>query len=301
MKLYWLKNKKAILISLGVLFVVAIFFINSSSKFKNGKENESGLAVNTEVLGNLLEKDSDKDGILDWEEGLWSTDPNNKDTDGDGINDKAEIEQLKEERGLDAPTEDPNTLSQTDKFSQELFATVAALSQNGELDQASIDQISEALKQEIQSKTIGKIFTSSDITTTNNNSAAIILNYNNTLNNLSTKYQIRVNPIVVFQESLMEDGEIDTSVLYQLEPVVSNLEGLVGELLKVSVPTELATLHLNYTNSLQRLKENLDNIMSVEVDPLIALGSISKYEENSDAIEEAIITLNEVLTVKLSN
>ena len=37
--------------------------------------------------------DSDGDGLLDWEESLWGTDPLKYDTDGDGTSDKDEINQ----------------------------------------------------------------------------------------------------------------------------------------------------------------------------------------------------------------
>ncbi len=41
---------------------------------------------------NLI-KDSDNDGLLDWEEKVYGTDPNNPDTDGDGTTDGEEIKQ----------------------------------------------------------------------------------------------------------------------------------------------------------------------------------------------------------------
>ena len=40
---------------------------------------------------NIFEKDSDNDGLKDWEEVLWKTDPNNPDSDKDGVSDGEEI------------------------------------------------------------------------------------------------------------------------------------------------------------------------------------------------------------------
>jgi len=291
-----------LLISLAVVFVVAIFFIKSSSTiFKNSSMEESGLSANTEVLGNLLNKDSDKDGVLDWEEGLMNTDPNNKDTDGDGVNDKAEIEKLKKENGLNQPPQDPDTLTQTDKFSQELFATVAALSQSGELDQMSVEQISESLTSQIKNNTVKTVFVVADIQTTNDNSTQAIINYDKAITDLSKKNQLKVNPVSVLQESLMEDGEIDSNVLIQLDPMIETLEATISGLQKIKVPTEIASFHLNLMNALQRLTENLNDIRNFDKDSLIALGAISKYEENNNALDEATKKLNDFLATKLNS
>ena len=290
MKLYWLKNKKAILISLGVLFVVSIFFINSNSNFKN-KEEESGLVVNTEVFGNLLNKDSDKDGMLDWEEGLWGTDPHNRDTDGNGIDDKSEIETKKLTNGFDTPAQDPDTLTQTDKFSQELFAAVAALSQSGELDQVSIDQISEALKEQIQNKTVKKVFTSSDLSISGDNSEQAFISYNNTLNIIYAKYPIQNSPLEIFQEFVGDGVEVNPEALLKLDPIIKQTEGFVNEMTKMSVPSNLVQAHLDMLNALERVSENLNDIGLIEADPLIAMGAISKYEENTELFSSAVDTL----------
>jgi hypothetical protein len=284
-----------------VVFVVAIFFINSNSlNFKNSNEEEGGLAVNTEVLGNLLNKDSDKDGVLDWEEGLWNTDPNSKDTNGDGVSDKKEIEKLKIENGLNQPPQDPETLTKTDKFSQELFTTVAALSQSGELDQMSIDQISESLKEQIQTKTIRVVFTVDDITVVNDNSIEAIKAYDAVTTNISSKYQLEIDPIFILEESMMESGEMDSEVLAKLDPLIVKLEAKIEGYKNMKVPSEFTQPHLSLMNAMQRLAENLIDIRNLENDSLVALGAISKYEENNDALNEITDKFNELLLKKLN-
>jgi hypothetical protein len=284
-----------------VVFVVAIFFIKSNSSYKNSNEGKEGLVVNTEILGDLLNKDSDKDGILDWEENLWNTDPNSKDTDGDGEGDKAEIEKLKIENGLNQPPQDPKTLTRTDKFSQELFTTVAALSQSGELDQMSVEQISESLKEQIQTSSVKIVFTTSDIIVSNDNSIESIKAYDKAITELTSKNQLEVNPLSIFQESIMVDGEINSEILMQLDPLIEKLEETVAGYQQINVPGDLVHYHLNLMNSLQRFTENLIDIRNFESDGLIALGAISKYEENTDALENATKRLNDFLLTKLNS
>mgnify|MGYP003394785642 CR=1 FL=1 len=44
--------------------------------------------------------DTDKDGLQDWEEALWKTDPNNPDSDGDGIKDGDEAQENADNQGI---------------------------------------------------------------------------------------------------------------------------------------------------------------------------------------------------------
>ena len=54
-----------------------------------------GLSYGNAIVGDLVNRDTDGDGLLDWEESLWDTDPNNKDTNGDGVSDSVEIAKIK--------------------------------------------------------------------------------------------------------------------------------------------------------------------------------------------------------------
>src|SRR3990167_7988543 len=62
------------------------FFPNTQ---KHPIENKIAAADND--AWKILSSDSDNDGLKDWEELLWKTDPRNPDTDGDGTTDNEEI------------------------------------------------------------------------------------------------------------------------------------------------------------------------------------------------------------------
>src|SRR2546423_718695 len=71
------------------------FSINYKPSPKKIISNSNNLiAANTVgIEQNLLDKDSDNDGLKDWEETLWKTDPHNPDTDGDGTPDGQEVKE----------------------------------------------------------------------------------------------------------------------------------------------------------------------------------------------------------------
>ena len=86
-----------------------------------------------------------------------------------GVPDSVTIEKLKAAQEKNNTTnngainQSTENLTETDKFSRELFSTIAALSQNGAMDQATIDKISSSLAEHIQNSAPRKVFTLSDI------------------------------------------------------------------------------------------------------------------------------------------
>jgi flagellar basal body-associated protein FliL len=81
-KKYALKYKRTLWIVLAAVFLLVLFLLKTASALKN-QENKAvqevnqnpGLTYDNEIVGNLVNRDTDGDGIPDWEEGLWGTDP----------------------------------------------------------------------------------------------------------------------------------------------------------------------------------------------------------------------------------
>lgn len=89
-----LSLKKKILATSIILLVIIItvysIYLYSTSKnnISSTEKTSSKTAVANDNIGLFL--DSDNDGLRDWEEVLWKTDPQNPDTDRDGISDGEE-------------------------------------------------------------------------------------------------------------------------------------------------------------------------------------------------------------------
>jgi hypothetical protein len=84
------------MVLLASAMVVCVFFLLvykafSLGKEKNEKENEiKNTALVADARVQMLQKDSDEDGLFDWEETLWGTNPNDSDSDDDGVSDGEE-------------------------------------------------------------------------------------------------------------------------------------------------------------------------------------------------------------------
>jgi hypothetical protein len=285
-----------------VLFVIAIYFIKNGIPFLSSKENNtaisSGLNYDNALIENIVARDTDGDGVLDWEESLWGTDPTKADTDGNGTPDSTEIAALKSEMGQNKqPSAAEEKLTKTDEFSRQLFSTVAALNQTGAMDQATVDKISESLANEIQNRTPKKIYVMADIKTVNTKALQDIKNYASKLGALFNKYRTNIDVPSILSKSMTADGDIDMATLNRIDPYIKNMQAIVEGMLKIEVPFELAPIHLSTLNSFERVVENLSDVKLVDTDTIVAMGAISQYQDNDDTlasdIAKLVATLNE--------
>lgn len=313
-----LKYKKTIWIALAIVFIIFLFVLkttslsNSLSKNKEtyqraGQENANGLSYGDLSLQDLVNKDTDGDGILDWQENLYGLDPTKKET-TPGISDSVAITKLRTEQGnnikitdTDKNSQNIANLSQTDKFSRELFATIATASQNGTMDQAAIDKLGASLADQIKNSPPRKIFSISEIKVINDNSIQALNTYNNAMDKIYKKYPgVNYTILDVLQKFMIDENNVDTSVLVKLNPIIEQINNIIGAMIKTSVPESISVLHLNFINAEERLMENLSDIQLYDSDPIVALGGISNYEVNANKLESAINSLANTIMQKLS-
>jgi hypothetical protein len=279
------------------IFVAALFLplifsflkgkiVGRSQESKVGSESalelDEKLFSNSMTIGDLVNKDTDGDGVLDWEEGLWGTDPNKKDTDGDGVPDDLAIEKKKIAQGIDteaARNKKEENMTETEKFARDLFATSAALSQAGLLNQKSIDKIGASIHEQIKNPVIRKVYLISDLKIIEDSSPAALSRYNTDFTTMEKKYPApKGDNVFVILKKVTEKE--DFSLLVKLDPMTKYLESLIMELLNIKVPKEISEIHLEFINALEVMFENLVDIRAGGKDPIIAIGAIEKYPQS---------------------
>jgi len=289
-----------------MLFLVALFFIKNKTVFKN-QANQEGLAYGNETLESFVNKDTDGDGILDWEENLWGTDPLKKDTNDDGTGDDVEVAKMKAAQGMSVngkinlDVESSETLTETDKFSRELFSTIATLSQAGEINQETVEKLSNSLVEQIKAPSVQKVFLMSDLKIIQDNSLQAIKNYDSALNNIFSKKPLSTDRTVIdiLNDFMQGEEDVNVSVLVELDPIIIRTGEIIDDMRKVSVPESLASLHLEVVNGMQRLFENLKSLKLFDTDIVLALGAISQYETNTDSMTGAMVNLNNAIQAKI--
>lgn len=302
MQLNLTSNKKRILLSITfVVVLVLLFSLNTKSTIKNQAGQSTGLVYGDKTLSDVVNTDSDLDGVLDWEEGLWGTDPLKVDSDSDGVPDGTEINQLKGTETITSGSvlDEEEVLTETDRFSREVFTTVATLSQSGTLTQETLEGLGSSLATQIENPTVSKVFLFSDIKTTGNNTKESARIYLNSLESILKKqpllykegydgivYTINVTFSDVLQKYLL-DPESDKAFT-GLNQITKEIENTITSMKGLTVPSGLSVIHLDILNSFQRILENMTNTKLAIKDPIVAMGGASKYEENGVALESAL-------------
>lgn len=291
------RNKKIIIATIlgcGLIFSLVIFIGSKAPK------NISALALETKQKTEAELKDSDNDGLLDWEETLWGTDPDNPDTDGDGTPDGEEITRGKDpaKAGNDdlfaSSSENPTStesLDTTELFSRQLLSRLLTAKASGQdLPPEGVAYITnEFLKTQFQYTT----YESADLTITTDSTAPSIKTYVNALGMiLKADANYRNAEQVVFDFA----QEADFSVLEELAAVSNSHAEMYRDLLALPVPKGLVAIHLSLINSISATAEDLDTLSKVtKGDPMILAVGLSQYQNNSSSTTSAIAELRGII------
>src|ERR1035437_1204318 len=281
-----------------------LFLIKIGFSFKNplvSSKQQNGLYSGSATVGELANKDTDGDGIPDWEEGLYGVDPTKKET-TPGIQDSVAIEKLISQNQIAQGTplvKGPVNLTQTDKFSQDLIATVTTLSQNGAMDQTTADALGNSLISQIQNTPVRKVFLLIDLKTTKDDTSATVKKYADALAAIFQKNPTKYTILDILQKFSADVNNVDPSVLVELDPNIKQINGFIDGMIVLSVPQSLAFLHLGVLNGFEKIVKNLNDIKLYDTDPIVALSGMTKYSQNSTTLLADINMLASVVNQKL--
>lgn len=276
------KNPKRIAIFV-ILFGLGIggWFWYSQSNRQSG-ETYLGLnpkEVRTSAADQNSLRDSDQDGLKDWEETLWGTDPKNPDSDGDGRGDGLEI---KERR--DPTAEGPNdqyeppqgeeNINFTSQFSKAFANTIGPrLFQEGGLSKITPEDLETIPKFLPSTNTVlGRVpqVKRQDLIVSDRTEREAVKEYFNAVSQ-------------AYAETLFAQGASDVEILLRasernnlkelekLDPVVEELERAIVRVKKIPVPRGYESFALKELAFLSQTKRLVEILRNMEQDPLASL------------------------------
>ncbi len=308
MKQSSLKNLAFIVIALIVIGAVFAFAEYNNKSSKNLVYDSSTIASNKieSVDPELKNKDTDGDGLKDWEETLLGTDIKNKDTDGDGTSDGAEVKAGRNPL-LKATNDkiDSNTstksesqkekLTNTDILARDFFAKYMELKQVGlaEDKESQQEMISQVLKGGLVIEK-PKDYTVSNVKIITDNSKEALKKYGNDTGAIFQKYIIKDsrNEMVIEKEALDKE---DFTVIKELDPIILSYKNMLSGLLKVNTPQNISNIHLDIINSLNGLIFADESLKKIELDPVSGVQGTANYLESTKKLNIAFNNLKSSL------
>jgi len=275
-----------------VLFLIGNFIQGRREIFQSEfkKNNQDGRLDIT--LGEIVARDTDSDGLLDWEESLWKLDPKNPDSDGDGILDGKEAEILRQELNAGAeitgqePTSNPTT---TENFAKELLVTVVALQQSGNLTAENLQEITNSFEKEIKNSERPAMYDSSDLKIGEDNEGTVS-GYVVGINKIMKKYPIKDEGVsAIIEKALAEDSAED---LNKIDPFIKKYQSMSKELLALVIPPAAITAHLQLTNSVYNLSDDFQSMKTVYDDPIRAFLAIIQHEKTLEELRLALASIS---------
>ncbi|MFA6386647.1 MAG: hypothetical protein WCW04_02680 [Candidatus Paceibacterota bacterium] len=286
----YLPSKKFQAIVLIIVVFIALFFTVKGivSLIKSKKLTSKEPAKIT--VGEVIQKDSNSNGIPDWEEYLWGLDPNK-----DGVANKEFIISKKNtlaQSGEMTPTDDSKTIAENDILSRQFFATIMSLQQTGELSTDSMQSISDAVGQKIEATPIANIYSKSMLKIVAD-SATANENYHAAFSSLVTQYE---NADIGGELTLISQGigNNDPQALAAAQSVASAYRSFASDLIKIPVPDSAFNAHLNLANDYEKTAQSIEGLTKTLTDPIIGMKAILNYKQYSDAI---VSDLNRLATV----
>ncbi len=326
----YLPSKRFTLILVSI--VIALGIIYAFSLLNKTKKADTQLLLNTEAKAKVQEfmaLDSDSDGLKDWEEALWKTDPKKPDTDNDGTNDANEITLNRDplKQNINPPDQEPSdkidpaiianekkieeeykNLTVTERISRELFSQyIANRTIDSPLSTTQQQQIIENTLSNLPTITF-KVYTSKDIISSPLSDNDTLRIYSNQiaeaiLNNLKIQNE-DIGAIITDFSNINDDTkstEQAIEIFKRFDPLIIKNEKMVNDLLKISVPSSLLNEHLALLNAFEEIYEGLNSIQKSAEDMILLIPLLNNYETSTQTLTEAFTKLiNKILTLNIT-
>ena len=291
---------------IGISLLLALLVIGIASIVKTKMGNPSpekgptALAVE-KLIKKSLEDDTDGDGLKNWEEALYKTDPEIADTDGDGVSDGAEISTNRDPLivgvGGGSPDFATTTTTQfnaTDRFSQELFIQYIEAKKSGQ-------EITPELSEKIAEDVLAKDYTNADIPLISELDFDVVPT---SYTNLSA-YGNAVGRITTTKLPEGAQNELTTLVNVADNPTLAEsadftpnmyrYQKMIAELKSLPVPEAVVAPHTKLVNGLITILYAVEGMTILNTDPIGALSRIPLHQDGVELVQASALELRRIL------
>lgn len=260
--------------------------------------NKVGAESTHDLLVSYASKDSDGDGLPDWQESLYGTDPNNAHSVNPSVSDADAVAQglvqpkfaTATTTAIDAniipgATAGPTTL--TDQFAKKLFGQYLKNRGGTQPTPTEIATFVEQGVAELKSSQVRKdAFNQGQVKVSGAGPDALLVYAADGERALSaTKIDVSKTALEFFSDAVSKN---DPSALRKLRGYGTGYAEIARSLMKTSVPKEMAASHLALANSLMLMSSSILDLAEINNDPLRAMLGLAQYQDDSVVLGQAL-------------
>jgi hypothetical protein len=255
-----------------------------------------------------ITQDSDNDGLKDWEETLWGTDPHNPDTDGDGTPDGEEVdagrnptvpgpEDMLDLENGELPNQTPvEDMTATEKVAAVFFKEYVALRQSGELadPSAQSELVSNLVKQFETATWTNPGYGEKDVLVGPLHGKDAARSYGNLVAIAFAQNPVpnTGNALLALLKILEED---DATKLTELEGWALAYGGIEKDLLEIVVPKDVALTHLELINHFASMRKQVEAMQKAFEDPVVMMQAINPHVESAHGLLRSFVAIKNYL------
>ncbi len=263
---------------IAVAFLVGATIVAGAFLIRGSRDSETvlgTLTTNTQAKRNYIQTyDSNNDGVPDWQDEIIQEDP------------------------IVLPTgsstyKEPTTV--TGKFAVQFFEDYMLAKTNGAFGDTQEELIAKATER-LALQAIDEIFSEKDIAIFPESDSKTLHDYGNRIAHI-----ILAHPNTGDSESIILQDYIryqKPERLLELDPIALAYTTIVKDLLATPVPKTYIKEHLDLTNAVNAVKEDVRAMQKVEEDPMYTLLRLKRYQDDVQGLSNALSNLFNTLYLR---
>lgn len=310
------------------VFIVLLTVVLNAIKPSAPKYDNNNLVALT-ATSSAMEIDSDHDGLPDWEEALYGTDPHNPDTDGDGTPDGEEIKEGRDplKANTAGPGQPPNDyidpsivaesnavssadqgLNATEKMAHDLVSDIIASQPvSGSMDTDTVNNLVNQAVSDIPQKQFTGTTTVSDLNliavpSDNATLKSDLAVYGNNYYVLTDAFErIMGQDAAIIDDSMSNNKDLDATKMASIAAIYQYIaNGLISLPLPAATNSAGAAYALEIINDMQGLAQIDNDIItaSANADTASIYADLGTYNDTLTDITQALDTMDAMLGIK---
>ena len=296
-------SQRNVSIGAALIFSVALIGVAYLLSSPYGALNRAGAQSSEEILRAYAKKDADNDGLYDWQESLYDTDPLNPESVQQGMTDAEAVAaglvapkyvselpkpQTMSSEELDAmigPAPAPGSL--TEEFSREFLEAYFDANGAQVLDQGAQDVLVQELINDFTARASKQLGSSYTLTSVSQSASVTVTAYAANLERAVRDHNLTLetaDPVTLMDAFLVQN---DTSARAKIVTLGNVYAKIRQNLLSLSVPPALADEHLVLLRAYDTLTVAMEVTARYEEDPLAVMGVLGVYPSAAQGILDA--------------